>query len=183
MPELVEDNPMILENVDTIARTVADLEASGYARDFLIVDTPGSFMSILREAIAAADVVVLPLQPSPFDFLAQEDAAALVKRLGKRDRTLFVVNRADARSDLVKQTLKAIAPLSPHKPVVIADRVDYAKAALTARAGVEVNRRAAAEIGTLWRAINNVMRKVEDEQVQREHGRARPQKVTARRSR
>ena len=83
MHELIADNPMILENVDTIARTVADLEASGYARDYLIVDTPGSSMGILREAIAAADVVVVPLQPSPFDYMAQEDVSRLIKALGE----------------------------------------------------------------------------------------------------
>ena len=180
-PELVADNPMLLENVDTISSTAATLRDSGYARDYLIVDTPGSFMEILQEAIGAADVVVLPLRPSPLDLLAQEAVADMVRELGKGDRTLFVVNMADARSPLVADTLRAIKPMSPNPPVTIAQRIDYARAAITAQAGVEINNEAAAEISRLWKAILTVSRKADDAKTTGRSRRAHP--VGARRAR
>lgn len=158
-PELAGDNPQLLSDVDTVARAIADLTASGFARDFLIVDTSSAFMNVLREALAAADVIVMPLQASPLDLMAQ-DALAMIDKLGRRDRLLFVLNRVDSRNPLVKEALAAIKPLSPHKPVQIANRTDYARAAVTARAGLEINRDAAAEIAALWNAIEDVLRRV-----------------------
>jgi chromosome partitioning protein len=177
MPELVADNPMILENVSTVSDAVSALTESGYARDFLICDTPGSFMEIINEAIGVADVVVVPLRASPFDLLAQEAVLSSIKALGKADRTIFVINMADARSSLVTDALRAIKPWSPNPPAIIANRADYAKAAITARAGVEVNKEAAAEIAALWDAITKVARKADDGKIQRRSG--KPHKVRA----
>ena len=59
-------------------RAIADLKRNGLERDFLIVDTPGSFMTIIKDAVTAADCVIIPMQPSPIDILAQEDVLLLV---------------------------------------------------------------------------------------------------------
>jgi chromosome partitioning protein len=162
-PELQADNPMLLDNVQTVASTVADLTDSGYARDFLIVDTPGSLMTVLHEALSAADVVIVPLQASPLDVAAQDAVLDMVDRLGKRDRLLFVLNRVDGRSGMVADTLREIAPRSEQRPLQIANRTDYARAAVTARAAVEVNSEAAKEIGALWAAVQRVIARAEDD--------------------
>ncbi len=159
MPELVEDNPMLLENVATVSDAVSVLTESGYARDYLIVDTPGSFMDIISEAVGMADVIVVPLRASPFDLLAQEAVLSAIETLGKTDRIVFVVNMAEARSPLVKDALEAVRPMSPNKPLTIANRLDYARAAVSARAAVETNKDAAGEISALWDAIKRVARK------------------------
>ena len=171
-PELKADNPMLLDNVTTVASTVADLTDSGYARDYLIVDTPGSLMTVLHEALAAADVVIVPLQASPLDVTAQDAVLDMVDRLGKRDRLLFVINRVDGRSGMVADTLREIAPRSEHRPLQIANRTDYARAAVTARAAVEVNTDAAKEIGALWATVQRVIARAEDDRkAQRKPGR------------
>jgi chromosome partitioning protein len=172
-PELQADNPMLLDNVATVASTIADLADSGYARDYLIVDTPGSLMTVLHEALAAADAVIVPLQASPLDVAAQDAVLDMVERLGKRDRLLFVINRVDGRSGMVADTLRKIASRSPHRPLQIANRTDYARAAVTARAAVEVNAEAAREIATLWTAVTRVIERAEhDRHVQRKSGRS-----------
>lgn len=155
-PELMSDNPMLLDGMKTVASAVADLTESGHERDFLIVDTSAAFMNVLREAIAAADVIVMPMQASPLDFLAQDAALDLIDKAGKRDRLLCVLNRADPRSSLTSEALKAMKSKSPYKPMRVAHRTDYARAAVTARAGTEINREAAAEIGDLWSAIERI---------------------------
>jgi chromosome partitioning protein len=172
-PELKADNPMLLDNVTTVASTIADLTDSGFARDYLIVDTPASLMTVLHEALAAADAVIVPLQASPLDVAAQDAVLDMVDRLGKRARLLFVINRVDGRSGMVGDTLREIVPRSPHKPLQIAHRTDYARAAVTARAAVEVNSDAAKEIATLWAAVTKVIARAEDDRKpQRKPGRS-----------
>lgn len=170
-PELQADNPMLLDDVITVANTVTDLMASGYARDYLIVDTPGSLMTVLHEALAAADVVIVPVQASPLDVAAQDAVLDMVERLGKRDRLLFVINRVDGRSGMVAHTLRDLAPRTDNRPLQIANRTDYARAAVSARAAVEVNTDAAKEIAALWSAVTRVMEKADDRKAQRKPGR------------
>jgi chromosome partitioning protein len=177
-PELVADNPTLFDGKGPVADAVATLEVSGFAGDYLIVDTPGSFVEILEEAIGQADVVVLPLRPSPLDLLAQQAVADMVTEMGKRDRTIFVINMADPRSPLTVDAVRAIKPLSPHRPAVVAQRQDYARAAITARAGVEVNREAATEIAALWDAIAKVARTADVVRAKGKPG--KPGKVRAR---
>lgn len=182
VPELSSDdpvNPMILDNAESVANAVRVLTETGYDRDFLLVDTPGSFMNIIRDAIANADCVVVPLQPSPMDVLATDPVIEMIGKLDKRDRTLVVLNRVDARTTLPDAMLERLEPLSPHPVVKIAQRVDYARAVITARAGAELNKAAAAEIAGLWRCIEDVMRKA-DEQQAKHLGRKRPETVRAR---
>lgn len=159
MPELQSDNPQMLEGVETVASAIDTLTQSGYARDYLIVDTPGSFMDVVGEAIAVADAIVLPLRPSPFDLIAMDAVLKLIRALGKVDRTLFALNMVDRRSELAADALKAIKPLAPNAPVQIANRADYVRAPITARAGVEINRDAAAEIAVLWHAITKIAKR------------------------
>lgn len=169
MPELVSDNPMLLENVSTVREAVEALTESGYARDYLIVDTPGSFMEIISEAVGMADVIVIPLKASGFDIMAQHAIAGLIKERKKTGRALFVINMTDPRSDLVSEAIEAVKTFSEYRPAIIANRVDYARASSSARAGIEINKEAAAEIGKLWDTIKRVIRKADehDEHVQR----------------
>lgn len=180
-PELVADNPQLFEGGGPVADAVATLEVSGFAGDYLIVDTPGSFVEILEEAIGQADVIVLPMKPSPLDLLAQQAVVDMVIGAGKIDRGLFVVNMADPRAALTLDAVRAVKPVSPHRPAIVAQRQDYARAAITARAGVEVNKDAAAEIAVLWDAIVKIARSADDVRGKGKSG--KPGKVRARRSR
>jgi chromosome partitioning protein len=157
-------DPLFLDNVETITGAVAALGRSGgrFSRDFLIVDTPGSFMKIIREAIGAADCIVLPVQPSPLDVAAQEDVARVIAELGKSDKAIFVLNRVDARASLLtRETLLHLGkmiPDSPIRPVEVRQRTDFVRAASTGRTGAELNGEARAEIAELWKAIEKVLK-------------------------
>lgn len=158
-PELAGDNPMILENAETVTNAVEVLTRTGYDRDYLICDTPGSMMGVIRDAVANADAIVVPFQPSPMDLLAQDAVLEIIRKLRKRDRTLVVLNRVDGRAGIPLGMDKRLAAIAPNPVVKVAQRFDYARAGITAQAGVEINRDAAAEIAKLWNAILNVMRK------------------------
>jgi chromosome partitioning protein len=98
-------NPRLIENVRSVGEAVRRLEEAGYARDVMFVDTPGSDIGVIRDALITADAIVLPVQPSPMDLLAQEAACNLVAELDKGDVTLFVLNRIDGRSNLGRESL------------------------------------------------------------------------------
>lgn len=149
----------ILKPSSNLKETIRELKARGLERDFLIVDTPGSHMHIIRDAVENADAVVLPVQPSPLDILAQEDVGRLVDELGKAKATVFVINRVDGRTGIGIQAMDRLAPMFPNTPVKVAQRTDYPRASIAGRTAPEINKDAATEIGALWRTINSVLMK------------------------
>ena len=164
--DLLGHQPMLLTDVRDVAGAVRKLEKSQYARDFLIVDTPGSFVDeIIKPAIRAADCVVLPVQASPLDILSQEDLVPIVAELGRTDRAMFVVNRVE-RNVRTDDTLTRIAPRFPNPPVIIKQRQPYVRAAIVGKAGFEVSGDCVEEIAMLWQAISRILRRSDDGEVQ-----------------
>jgi chromosome partitioning protein len=152
-------NPQIVKNVSGVASAVRRLENTGYARDYLIIDTPGSHMPIIRDAVANADVVLVPVQASTLDILGQEAAFDIIRSEGKWDRTILLWNRYDARSTefnpRIEKVLKGIG-----LPIVkTAQRVAYAKAGAEAKTGAEIDKAAFAEIVQVWDAIQEVLKR------------------------
>jgi chromosome partitioning protein len=159
-------NPMLLEDAGSIGRAVENLTSNGFGRDYLIVDAPKAFVPVIRDAVAAADCIVLPIEPSPVDVLVNEEAVDLVRKMGKLDRALLVVNSVDGRSSIGNETLVMIDSKTPHRPVKISHRVDYKRSLIGGLAAFEINAAAEVEIGALWDAIQHVMRKADHENVQ-----------------
>lgn len=151
-------NPRLVSKIDSLGQSVRLLSEAGYDREFMFVDTPGSMMPIIKDAISAADLVVLPVQPSPMDWEAQEAVADLVESLGLRDRTLIVVNRAEGRSDLVDRTKKFFEMRTRFDIPVITHRADFARGVETGRTAAEMgNKDAGKQIRELWEAIKTAL--------------------------
>ena len=72
-------NPRLVKMAKTVGETANVIASAGYDKDFMLVDTPGSIFPIIRDAVAAADVVVLPTRPNPVDLRAQEDVVGMVE--------------------------------------------------------------------------------------------------------
>lgn len=154
-------NPRIVSNVQNLAQSIKLLSEAGYDKEYMIADTPGSMMPVIRDAIAAADLVVLTIQPSPMDWAAQEALCDLIDSMGMRSRTLVVVNRAEGKSDLVDRTKEFFEMRTPFPISVVKHRVDYARGVETGKAGFEVsgNKESAKEIRDLWDAIKQALAK------------------------
>ena len=153
------DNPMQLQNVESIADAKRRLSGSGFDRDYLIVDTPGSFMDIVTDAIAAADVIVIPVQASPLDILAQEAVSKIITRLGKSSVTLMVLNKIDRRSKITDEAMELIVPKFPNKPVWISQRVSFPRGGIAGMSAGEIDNAARREIKNLWTGIAKILRK------------------------
>src|SRR5262245_55533085 len=67
-----------------VTQNVSLLKESGYEREFMFVDTPGSMATTIRNAVLAADCVVMPNGSSKVDWLAQEGVADMVDERGAR---------------------------------------------------------------------------------------------------
>lgn len=152
-------NPRIVSKMTDVGEGVRLLMEAGYGREFMFVDTPGSLMPVIRSAIIAADLIVLPLQPSALDWDAQEDLVALIESLGLQDRMMFVVNRTEGKSDLIKQAKEHFALRTKLPVQEVKHRIDYARGAGMGKAAFEVggNKDAAKDCRDLWKAVQDAL--------------------------
>jgi chromosome partitioning protein len=124
------------------------LDAQGAA--YCFIDTPPTISEQNSAILGLADLVLIPVRPSPADLWAVSETVALVKDAHKP--FLFVITQAKAQASITAQT---IAALSEHGRVAqsfIADRVPYAMAMTNGRTAPEIATKSAAalEIAALW---------------------------------
>lgn len=89
-------------------------EASDLARaaDHLIIDGPPRVAPLLRSALLAADLVIVPVQPSPLDGWASAEMLRLLDeaRIYRPDlRARFLLNRCATRTLIARETKDALA--------------------------------------------------------------------------
>jgi chromosome partitioning protein len=152
-------NPRLITDVESVAKSVRLLAQADYAREYMFVDTPGAGMALITEAIEAADLIVLPTQPSPLDVHAQDAVAARIEKLGMRNKTMVVLTRTSTKADTDKAQ-KHLQLRTPYKIPTMAERADYKRATETGQAAWELdkNKRIKAEIKKIWDAIQQAMK-------------------------
>jgi chromosome partitioning protein len=79
------------------------------AHDFVIVDTPPKSDIEMRPAIEIADLVVVPLQPTPVDLWATDPILQMVAKEG--NEALLVLNRVIRRALLTAEMAEATGEL------------------------------------------------------------------------
>jgi chromosome partitioning protein len=141
-------------------------EAPKLARDadHVVIDGPLRIAGLMRSALLAADLVLIPAQPSPFDGWASGE---ILKLIGEapifRPQLVarFVLNRCPARTIIARETAQALAENDPPVlPVRIGQRVGFADAAQSGRLVAELDEAgiAAREIAALAREIEGLSR-------------------------
>lgn len=123
-----EDQPLTVVGIDrpTIDR---DVKAIG-RRDFVVIDGAPQAADLAVSAIKAADFVLIPVQPSPYDIWATADLVELVKqRIEVTDGKLqaaFVVSRAIKGTRIGGEVAEALAGYElPILESRITQRVSY----------------------------------------------------------
>lgn len=127
-----------------LARDTLHREAPELARnaDHVVIDGPPRVAGLMRSARLAADVILIPVQPSPFDGWASAEIPRLVEeaRLFRPQFVVrFVLNRCAARTTIARETADALADQNP--PVLrtaIGQRVVFAAAAQSGRLVFEI---------------------------------------------
>jgi len=149
-----------------LARDTLHIEAPEIARDVncVLIDGSSRSAALLRCAMLAADLAVIPAQPSPFDGWASADMLRLFQEARTfRPRLIarFVLNRCSARTVVARETAEALAD---HEPPALASRIGqrvvFADAARTGRLVSEMPRseRAAREVAALAAEIRRIAR-------------------------
>lgn len=123
-----EDQPLSVIGIDrpTIER---DIKALG-RKDFVVIDGAPQAADLAVSAIKAADFVLIPVQPSPYDIWATADLVDLVKsRIELTDGKLkaaFVVSRAIKGTKIGSEIVDALTGYDlPVLKTKITQRVSY----------------------------------------------------------
>ena len=108
-----------------LARDTLHREAPELARDadHIVIDGPPRVASLMRSALLAADLVLIPVQSSPFDGWASAEMLSLLQEARIYRPQLaarFVLNRCGARTVIARETAERLAD---HDPPVLAARI------------------------------------------------------------
>ena len=130
---------------ETLHREVPDLARSV---DHVVIDGPPRATALVRSAMLAAELVLVPVQPSAFDVWASQVVLDLVREATVYNpalRTLFVVNRRVVGTRIARDVRHAIGELKmPALEASLAQRVVFAETAGTGRLAAEIDCRSAA---------------------------------------
>jgi chromosome partitioning protein len=85
--------------------------------DIVIIDTPPKIDADGRPAIQIADLILIPVSPSQVDFWATESIIDLAQR--EKKKILVVINRANAKSRLIKEAELFISKMKVQKSAII----------------------------------------------------------------
>jgi chromosome partitioning protein len=111
--------------------------------DLIIIDSPPHAETEAKAAVRCADLVLIPVQPSPMDVWATAPTVEIAKSANVP--VLAVLNRVPPRGALVEQMRSALA--AQHLPLaatVIGNRIAFAASMLVGRSILEQSPRARA---------------------------------------
>jgi len=147
-----------------LARDTLHREAPELARDVdhVIIDGPPRVAGLMRSALLAADMVLIPVQPSPFDGWASAEMLSLLgeARIYRPQLVArFVLNRCAARTVIARETAETLADHDPPLlATTIGQRVAFADTAQTGQLVSELDSDspAAREIAALATEIGRI---------------------------
>ena len=113
--------------------------------DYIIIDGPPRIYDVARSAIAASDIVLIPVQPSPYDVWSAKEVVDLVNevkeplQIYKKIKAAFIINRKIANSIIGRDVTEALEQYA-NVPVLtshITQRVSYAESAAVGTTAIE----------------------------------------------
>jgi chromosome partitioning protein len=140
-----------------------EIAALGKGYDWVIIDGPPRVNELARSAIAASDLVLIPVQPSPFDVWAAKDIIDIVKEFSipkPNLETRFLVNRLFPNTMLGAEVKEALTSFDiPVLDSAIRNRTEYAKAARVGMTALETepNGQAAREVRAVVEEISALL--------------------------
>jgi chromosome partitioning protein len=128
-----------------LARETLHQEAPELAKtvDHVIIDGPPRIAALARSALLAADLVLVPAQPSPYDVWASAEMVSLISeaRVFKPSlRAAFVVNRRVARTIIGREARQALADQAlPALAAEVRQRIIFADSVAAGRLARELD--------------------------------------------
>jgi chromosome partitioning protein len=142
-------------------RAVLHKELPSMVKDYshIVIDGPPRVSELARSAIMAADLVVVPIQPSPYDVWAADEIIKLIKEattFKEGIKCVFAVNRKIVNTAIGRDVNDALADYEyPTFKTTIHQRVIFAECAAFGSTVIEMDNKgqAATEIKKLANEI------------------------------
>lgn len=142
-------------------RPTVHKDLSGIARDYdhVVIDSPPRVADIARSAILAADLVVIPVQPSPYDVWAANDVISIIKEalvFKENLKTVFAINRKIVNTAIGRDVAKALEEFGfPILKTHVCQRVVFAESGTNGSTVLETDPKgkAALEIWSLTKEL------------------------------
>jgi chromosome partitioning protein len=130
--------------------TLADRGAA-----YCFIDTAPTISDQNVSLIGLADLVLIPVRPSPADLWAVSETVQLVKKANKP--FLFIITQAKTQSNITTQTVAALSEFGRVAKYFIGDRVVYAASMTSGQTASEISATSAAakEVTALWKEIKS----------------------------
>jgi chromosome partitioning protein len=156
-----------------------EMSAHAANYDHLVIDAPPQAKGIARSIILAADLVLIPVQPSPHDIWSAQDIVKLIEEASsfkENLKTAFVVNCKIANTALGRDVFTALETYPfPVLQTAICRRVAFAESAALGASVLETepNGPAAREIEALTREALEMMNHDQKNRTSNRHKKAR----------
>jgi chromosome partitioning protein len=120
-----------------------DIGQIGQGYDHIVIDGPPRVTDLVRSAIMAVDLIVIPVQPSPYDIWAVDEVIKLIEeaKVYKENlKSVFVVNRKITNTAIGRDVAEALVSYNiPVLKTAITQRVVFAEAVAQGKSIFEVN--------------------------------------------
>jgi chromosome partitioning protein len=116
--------------------------------DHIIIDGPPRASELARSAISAADLVLIPVQPSPYDVWAAQEIIGLIQEASvfkENLKSAFAINRKIVNTAIGRDVIEALTNFNtPILKSQICQRVAFAESAATGQTVLETSPKSAA---------------------------------------
>ena len=145
-------------SMDRLEAQLSKLAAAGEV-DLVVIDTPPALGETIVQFGRVADLILIPVRPSPHDLHAVGATVDLVENLGRP--LAFVVNGATARTRIAAEAAIALSQHGRVAPVTVHHRTDFASSMTDGRTVMELaaEGRSAGEVAELWKYVNTLLSK------------------------
>ena len=142
-----------------LGRTIASAQKNGV--DFVVIDTPPHADAAAREAIKAADIVLIPTKPRAFDLAALEPIADLVSFA--KTPAFVVLNGVPSGATVLEEEARSAAKDLglDVSPVTLGDRAAFHRSSAKGETASEHDpaSKAADEIEALWKWLSKALKR------------------------
>src|ERR1051326_5889431 len=111
--------------------------------DVIVIDGPPRVYDVARSAIMASDIIIIPVQPSPYDVWAAKEIVELLEEATAfKDhlKSAFVINRKIVNTAIGRDVKQALAEFKlPVLKATISQRVNFAESAAQGQTVLETD--------------------------------------------
>lgn len=113
--------------------------------DYIVIDGPPRVYDVARSAIAASDIILIPVQPSPYDVWSAKEVVDLINevkeplQIYKKIKAAFIINRKISNTVIGRDVVEALEQYKdiPVLKSYITQRVAYAETAARGTSAIE----------------------------------------------